>query len=217
MQVIDLKKKVCDSPDKTFVVINQKGIDPGSLGLLAQHNIIALRRAKKRNMERITLACGGYTVNSTDELVWPPKALLPSRSDQACKHHWRLCFCTLASVCACVQVPEALGYAGSVYEHTLGEEKYTFVEDVKNPKSCTVLIKGPNDHTIAQIKDAIRDGLRAVLNTLQDGKVVAGAGAFEVAAAHHLQSKVKKTVAGRCAVHSSCCLAEPFLWMVSAE
>ena len=69
MQVIDLKKKVCDTPDKTFVVINQKGIDPGSLGLLAQNNIIALRRAKKRNMERITLACGGYTVNSTEELV----------------------------------------------------------------------------------------------------------------------------------------------------
>lgn len=69
VQVIELKKKVCDTPDKSFVVINQKGIDPGSLSLLAQHNIIALRRAKKRNMERITLACGGYTVNSTEELV----------------------------------------------------------------------------------------------------------------------------------------------------
>ena len=38
-------------------------------------------------------------------------------------------------------VPEALGYAGKVYEHVLGEEKYTFVEDVKNPTSCTILIK----------------------------------------------------------------------------
>jgi T-complex protein 1 subunit zeta len=84
-----------------------------------------------------------------------------------------------------------------VYEHTLGEEKYTFVEDVKHPKSCTILIKGPNDYTIAQIKDAVRDGLRAVYNTLQDGKVVAGAGAFEVAAAHHLETEIKKTVAGR--------------------
>jgi T-complex protein 1 subunit zeta len=40
-----------------------------------------------------------------------------------------------------MQVPEALGYAGLVYEHVLGEEKYTFVEDVKNPHSCTILIK----------------------------------------------------------------------------
>jgi T-complex protein 1 subunit zeta len=38
--------------------------------------------------------------------------------------------------------PDVLGYAGLVYEHTLGEEKYTFVEDVKQPKSVTLLIKG---------------------------------------------------------------------------
>lgn len=38
--------------------------------------------------------------------------------------------------------PEVLGWAGLVYEHTLGEEKYTFVEEVKDPKSVTLLIKG---------------------------------------------------------------------------
>ena len=38
--------------------------------------------------------------------------------------------------------PESLGWAGLVYEHVLGEEKYTFVEQVKNPNSCTILIKG---------------------------------------------------------------------------
>lgn len=31
---------------------------------------------------------------------------------------------------------------------------------------------GPNDHTIAQIKDAVRDGLRSVKNTLEDEAVV---------------------------------------------
>ena len=38
--------------------------------------------------------------------------------------------------------PECLGSAGLVNEHVLGEEKYTFVENVKNPHSCTILIKG---------------------------------------------------------------------------
>jgi chaperonin GroEL (HSP60 family) len=38
--------------------------------------------------------------------------------------------------------PDVLGWAGLVYEHTLGEEKYTFVEDVKDPASVTLLIKG---------------------------------------------------------------------------
>lgn len=84
-----------------------------------------------------------------------------------------------------------------MYEYSLGEDKYTFVEDVKHPKSCTILIKGQNDHTIAQLKDAVRDGLRAVFNTLSDGKLVPGAGAFEVAAAHHLQDVVAAKVKGR--------------------
>jgi T-complex protein 1 subunit zeta len=56
---------VCgSSPDKGFVVINQKGIDPISLDMLAKEGIIGLRRAKKRNMERLQAACGGFAINS---------------------------------------------------------------------------------------------------------------------------------------------------------
>jgi T-complex protein 1 subunit zeta len=162
MKIIELKNKVCSGSDKNFVVINQKGIDPPSLDLLARAGIIALRRAKRRNMERLVLACGGEAVNSVDDLT-----------------------------------EDCLGWAGLVYEHVLGEEKYTFVEHVRNPRSCTILIKGPNDHTIAQIKDAVRDGLRSVKNTIEDEAVVMGAGAFEIAAKKHLIDNVKKTVKGR--------------------
>jgi len=146
-----LKKKVCEGNDKSFVVINEKGIDPVCLEAFANEKIIALRRAKRRNMERIVLACGGTAVNSVEELT---------EAD--------------------------LGYADEVYEVTLGEEKYTFIEGVKNPRSCTVLIKGPNEHTIAQIKDAVRDGLRAVKNVYDDKAVVPGAGSFEIACHEHL-------------------------------
>lgn len=48
--------------------------------------------------------------------------------------------------------PDALGHAGLVYEHVLGEEKYTFVEGVRNPHSVTILVKGPADHTLAQAR-----------------------------------------------------------------
>lgn len=53
-----------------------------------------------------------------------------------------------------------------------GEEKFTFVEECKNPQSVTLLIKGPNKYTLTQIKDAIHDGLRAVKNALDDGKLL---------------------------------------------
>jgi T-complex protein 1 subunit zeta len=93
--------------------------------------------------------------------------------------------------------PDVLGWAGLVYEHTLGEEKYTFVEDVKDPKSVTLLIKATNAHTMQQIQDAFRDGLRAVKNALEDESLVPGAGAFEVACSAHLTGTVKKNAKGR--------------------
>lgn len=93
--------------------------------------------------------------------------------------------------------PDVLGWAGLVYEHTLGEEKFTFVEEVKDPKSVTLLIKGPNPHTIQQTQDALRDGLRAVKNAIEDEALIPGAGAFEVACAAHLTGPVKKNAKGR--------------------
>ena len=61
----------------------------------------------------------------------------------------------------------------------------------------TILVKGPNSHTISQIKDAVRDGLRSVYNMIVDKSVVPGGGAFQVACATHLQSvEYKKKVKG---------------------
>ena len=91
---------------------------------------------------------------------------------------------------------EDLGFAETVYQQDLGEDKYTFVEGCKNPRSCTILVKGQNDHTIAQMKDAVRDGVRAVKNTIEDGAVLPGAGAFEVYCYTQLQ-EFKKTVKGK--------------------
>ena len=57
-KIVELKNLVCDQAvgsnekKKNFVVINQKGIDPLSLDILAKNGIFALRRAKRRNMER---------------------------------------------------------------------------------------------------------------------------------------------------------------------
>jgi len=161
-KIIELKRKVCTPENKkTFVVINQKGVDPMSLDALAKEGIMALRRAKRRNMERLVLACGGSAMNSVEEM------------DESC-----------------------LGSAGLVYEHVLGENKFTFVEQCANPLSVTILMKGPNKHTLTQVKDAVRDGLRAVKNALEDGCVVPGAGAYEVAC-HAVLKKFLETVKGK--------------------
>ena len=69
-KIIALKKKVCPAgSNKSFVVVNQKGIDPISLDMLAKEGIIGLRRAKRRNMERLTLACGGMAMNALEDMT----------------------------------------------------------------------------------------------------------------------------------------------------
>merc|ERR1711865_1079919 len=161
-KIIELKKKVCTEENKkTFVLINQKGIDPPSLEMLAHEGIIGIRRAKRRNMERLPLTVGGNAVNSVDDLDI-----------------------------------DDLGHADVVYEQVLDDEKYTFIEGVKNPHSCTLLVKGPNEHSIAQLKDAIKDGLRSVQNTIEDGGVIPGAGAYEIGCHVHLE-QYKRTVQGK--------------------
>ncbi len=97
-KIVELKKEVCgNDPKKGFVIVNQKGIDPLSLDVLVKNGIYALRRAKRRNMERLQLVCGGTAQNSVDDLT-----------------------------------PDVLGWAGVVYEHQLGEEKYTFIVSDRN-------------------------------------------------------------------------------------
>ena len=63
-------------------------------------------------------------------------------------------------------------------------------------KSCTLLVRGPNKHSLEQIKDAARDGLRAVKMALEDRALVPGAGAFEIAA-HRMLMRRKQAVSGR--------------------
>lgn len=162
-KIVELKNQVCElNSDKSFVIINQKGIDPMSLDVLAKNNILALRRAKRRNMERLQLIVGGEAQNSVDDLT-----------------------------------PEILGYSGLVFENSLGEDKFTYVTETKEPKAATILIKGSNNHVLQQTKDAIRDGLRSVANVLKDEAVIPGGGAFFMAGSDHLLKPENKSYKGK--------------------
>lgn len=157
-KIVDFKRFVCKDGE-TFCIINQKGVDPLSLDMFAKEGILCLRRAKRRNMERLALATGGQAILSLEDLD-----------------------------------ASHLGFAGKVSEETYGDDKYTFVEDCPNAASCTLLLQGPNQLTVEQIKDAVKDGLRAVKNVVEDKAVVPGAGAFELAASMYLtENTVPKT------------------------
>ncbi|ALC41901.1 Tcp-1zeta [Drosophila busckii] len=160
-KIIELKQQLCGSSERGFVVINQKGIDVPALEAFAAAGILALRRAKRRNMERLVRACGGEALNSLENLN-----------------------------------AEHLGYAGVVHVEQLGEQAFTFVQQCRHPSSVTILIRAQAAHQVETIKDAIRDGLHAIQNTLRDGCLIPGAAAFELRA-HRVLSEFKHSIVGK--------------------
>lgn len=60
----ELKKE-----NKTLILVNEKGIDLYSLEVLAEAGVLALRRAKRRNLERLVSMCGGNIITQVSQLT----------------------------------------------------------------------------------------------------------------------------------------------------
>ena len=89
-----------------------------------------------------------------------------------------------------------LGKAACVEEKQIGEDGMSFITGCKNPKAVTLFIRGGTEHVIEEVERAINDAIRTVGITLEDGKVVAGAGAPEIELGLRL-SKFAASVGGR--------------------
>jgi len=80
-----------------------------------------------------------------------------------------------------------LGSAGIVREEKVGDEEMVFVENCKNPKAVTLLIRGGTEHVSDEIKRAIDDAIGDIAATLKNSKAVGGAGAPEIELARRLR------------------------------
>ncbi|MCW4028435.1 MAG: thermosome subunit beta [Candidatus Bathyarchaeota archaeon] len=143
------------------VVICQKGIDDMVQHFLARKGIIAVRRAKKSDMEKLSRATGGKIISSLDALA-----------------------------------AADLGCAALVEERRTGDDKMTYVEGCKNPRSVTLLIRGGTQRMIAEAERSIHDALCVVKDLLEEPRVVAGGSAPETEIASVLR-KYAQTLAGR--------------------
>ncbi len=73
-----------------------------------------------------------------------------------------------------------LGVADLVEEKDIGTDSMTFITGCKNPKAVTIIIRGGTEHVMQEVERAINDAVRVVGVAIEDGKVVAGAGAPEI-------------------------------------
>ncbi len=127
------------------VLICQKGIDDIAQYMLKKKGIMAVRRVKESDMEKVAKATGARIVTNIDDLS-----------------------------------PADLGEAGLVEERIVAEEKMLFIEQCKNPKAVTILIRGASELIIDEAERALHDALSVCRNIVQTGKLVTGGGSTEI-------------------------------------
>jgi archaeal chaperonin len=80
-----------------------------------------------------------------------------------------------------------LGYANLVEERQIETDKWVFVEECKNPKSVTILVRGGSQRIIDEVERSIHDALMAVKDVIEYPYIITGAGAPEAFVSHKLR------------------------------
>ena len=89
-----------------------------------------------------------------------------------------------------------IGNAGKVVERKVAGDAMVFVQDCKNPKSVSILIRGGTEHIVDEAERALVDAIGAVSSAIKVGKVLVGAGSCEMEVSMRLRDYAK-TVGGR--------------------
>ena len=83
---------------------------------------------------------------------------------------------------------DSLGFAGAVKIEKMAGENLAIIEECKNPKAVTILVRGGTEHVTAEIQRAIDDSLGDLKSVIEDnGAIVAGGGATELEVAKNLR------------------------------
>ncbi len=143
------------------VLFCQKGIDDLAQHYLAKAGILAVRRVKKSDMEKLAKATGAKVVTNLEDLSF-----------------------------------NDLGEAGKVVERKISGDEMIFVEECKDPKAVTLLVRGSTSHVVDEIERAVDDAIGVVASTVEDKKVVAGGGAPEIAISKGLK-EYADSISGR--------------------
>jgi len=82
---------------------------------------------------------------------------------------------------------EDVGYANLVEERQIESDKWVFVEECKNPKSVTILVRGGSQRVIDEAERSIHDAIMSVKDVIEYPYIITGAGASEAFLSHRLR------------------------------
>src|SRR5438034_6296281 len=102
---------------------------------MAKQGILAARRIKKSDIEKLSRATGGRIVTNLEDL---------RASD--------------------------LGNAGLVEERKIGDDKMIFIEDAKDPKSVSILIRAGLERMVDEAERSLKDALSVVIDVVKKNR-----------------------------------------------
>jgi chaperonin GroEL (HSP60 family) len=138
-----------------------KGIDDIAQYYLAKAGILAVRRVKRSDIEKLVRATGARLVTNIEDLT---------EAD--------------------------LGFAGLVEERRVGDEKMVFVEQCKNPRAVSILVRGGFERLVDEAERNLDDALSVVADVVEEPYILPAGGAAEVEAAKAVRAFAPK-VGGR--------------------
>merc|ERR1719220_521311 len=87
---------------------------------------------------------------------------------------------------------EDLGTGAGLFEvRKIGDEYFTFLEQCKDPKACTILLRGASKDILNEVERNLQDAIHVARNIFLNPKLVPGGGAVEMEVSHLLTEKSK--------------------------
>merc|ERR550525_2040179 len=87
---------------------------------------------------------------------------------------------------------EDIGTGAGLFEvRKIGDEYFTFIEQCKDPKASTILLRGASKDILNEVERNLQDALNVARNLYQEPFLVPGGGATEMEVAHLLTQKAK--------------------------
>jgi T-complex protein 1 subunit alpha len=197
------------------VVFTTKAIDDLCQKYLVERGVLAVRRASKKDLQRIAAATGGTLMANLADLeggeTLDPKCLGTAEGEQgdarARARGLRLVssafFPSLAAPCPLTHThshshthahahtlthpPHTHPFA-EVAEERVGDNDVVFVRGPLHTKAVSILLRGANDFLLDEMDRSLHDVLCVVQRVLESKSVVAGGGAVEAALSMYLES-----------------------------
>uniref|UniRef100_A0A0X3NMS6 T-complex protein 1 subunit gamma n=1 Tax=Schistocephalus solidus TaxID=70667 RepID=A0A0X3NMS6_SCHSO len=113
-----------------------------------------------------------------------------------CLRIGRCCGATIVSRTEEIKEEDIGTEAGLFEVKLIGDEYFTFITGCKNPKACSIVLRGASKDVLNEIERNLNDAMSVVRSVGMEQRLVPGGGALEMALAQELSQKAKTSVSG---------------------